>query len=155
MTWLVALGFLAATPAVAGSGTHNAFGPYDVNPTLTQGTAEGFRQLYVDPDKLGELLQPVEAVGDTADDRLEVENRTSAWTELTVSGVRVGIVGPLTSVVLHGVKPGAYETSQVGPTGFTTTRTFTSETFEARKAAAQQAAEEEVAEEAPEAETPE
>ncbi len=160
MTWLLTFGLLTAPPAIAGSGQHNAFGPYDVNPALTEGQAEGFRQLYVDPARLGELLQPSEALADTADDVLEVENRTSAWSELTVAGVRVGIVGPLTTVVLHGVKPGAYEAQLLGPTGFTTSRTFTSASYVERKAAAEEAArlaaeEEAAAQEEGEAETAE
>lgn len=131
---------LVATPALAsGGGTMNAFGPYDVNPALTTGGATGFRTLFVDPGEFATLVQPAEALGDAADDILHVQNRTSAWTELSINGVRIGIIGPLTTVVLEGVKPGSYATSQLGPTGMTTSRVFTSDRYEDIKAQAQAA----------------
>ena len=138
-TFLLAV-LLASTPALASSGKGNAFGPYDVNPGYTTGHAEGFRQLFVDPARLGELIAPTEALADAADDVLHVQNRTSAWTELTVSGVRVGIVGPLATVTLRNLKPGAYETLTVGPTGLAMSRTVTSARYDAIKQAEAQAA---------------
>ncbi|GEM_PF-3343837 len=146
---------LATTPATAGSGAMNAFGPYEVNPALTTGHAAGFRQLFVDPAQFGALVSPTEALGDATDDALHIQNRTNAWVELSVSGVRIGIVGPLTTVVLNGVTPGAYSTTQLGPTGMSLTRTFTSDRYEALKSAeAERLAAEQAAQEAAAAQDP-
>ncbi len=153
MRHILPLALLLATPtALAASGKFNAFGPYDVNPALTTGDAVGFRQLFLDPAQVGSLLEPAEALGDSTDDALHIDNRSTAWMELSVSGVRVGIIGPLTSVVLQGVKPGLYETTQTAPTGMVVDRSFKSDSYDSIKAeaarlAAEQAAMEAAAEE--------
>jgi hypothetical protein len=140
MSGTLLLAFLVTTTsALASSGHGNAFGPYDVNPALTTGDADGFRKLYVDPAQLGSLLAPAQALGQGADDVLHVRNATSAWTELSVSGVKVGIIGPLATITLRGVQTGTYDISCIGPTGMNVTRIVSSGNYEALLAQAETA----------------
>lgn len=97
---------------------------YVVDDHLTDGAAENFRELYVDPAALGKKLSPTKAitapgvagapgvaakVSPTAS--LPIINLASSYADVTVNGTKVGRIGPLTNGALHDLKSGVYEVS--------------------------------------------
>jgi hypothetical protein len=84
--------------------------PYHNVEGYSTGAFENFRRLYVDPAVAVTSLKPKEA-GDKPSADLVVENPTSAWAVVTVSGLKVGQIGPLRTAVMHGVPSGTYEVS--------------------------------------------
>lgn len=87
-----------------------------VDDTLTTGAVENFRTLAGDPTALAGTLTP-KAAPPAADGTvtrtfgkhsLPVQNRSSSYADISVNGVKVGRIGPLTVGAIHGVKPGVY-----------------------------------------------
>ncbi|MCB9759645.1 MAG: hypothetical protein H6739_07365 [Alphaproteobacteria bacterium] len=123
MSPLLLLAALIGGPAHADGA--DGFGIYEVNPDLTTGKMAFFRELYVDPETISEALtpkKPLPAEGATPA-RLELKNGISGWVVVSVNGDKLGVIGPLTTGVIHDVKPGLYEVTMVAPNGFTFTRT--------------------------------
>jgi len=89
---------------------------YVVDDTLTTGAVENFRSLAGDPTALPGTLnpKPVAPAADGSVTRtfgkhsLPVQNRSSSYADISVNGVKVGRIGPLTVGAIHGVKPGVY-----------------------------------------------
>lgn len=117
---LAILASLVGGAALAEDGS-KGFGIYGVNPDLTTGEMEFFREVYVDPATFPGQLTPKVPAPEGAPERadLSVRNGASAWVDLTINGTKVGKIGPLTTVVIHGVKSGTYEVSMTAPNGFT------------------------------------
>ncbi len=85
---------------------------FPVNPYYSTGTMENFRELYVDPDKFVQSLEPVaplEGAEAPASAQLRIMNDTIGWVMVTVNGVEVGMITPMVEGVLNNVKPGQYE----------------------------------------------
>lgn len=95
-----------------------------VDDHLTNGAAENFRELYVDPTALGKKLSPVKAIaapgvegapGVAAKVRptasLPIINLSSSYADVTINGTKVGRIGPLTNGALHNMKSGVYDVS--------------------------------------------
>jgi hypothetical protein len=90
---------------------------YTVNPRLTTGPIENFRELYVDPAAVPAQLKPAEAQSGTATD-LSVRNDLTSWTEVTIAGTKIGVLDALTNGVIHGVAAGTYDVVMHYPNGF-------------------------------------
>jgi hypothetical protein len=85
---------------------------FPVNPYYSTGTMENFRELYVDPDKFVQGLEPtapLEGADAQAASQLRIANDTIGFVVVTVNGVEVGVLTPQIEGVLNGVKPGQYE----------------------------------------------
>ena len=72
-----------------------------------------FQRLYVDPDTIASQLTPSKSKKSKQKESLAIINKTTGWTDLTVSGVKIGRIPPLTTAVIHEVKPGDYNVEQV------------------------------------------
>ena len=55
---------LAALSTLPASEGHHGFGIYDVNPDLTTGDLEFFREVFVSPDAFPTQVDPLESSGD-------------------------------------------------------------------------------------------
>lgn len=107
---------------------------YQESPALTAGPVEHFRQLLVDPAAPARDLvpfaphtaalaadQPATAVFAPPTGELVLPNEHSAWARVRVGDMDIGILGPLTSGVLHDMKSGVYTVTMTYPNGFTLT----------------------------------
>ena len=82
------------------------------DPALSEGNLVNFQRLYVDPDTIAGQLIPSQPKKGVKGESLAVINKTTGWTDLTVSGVKIGRIPPLTTGVIHGVKSGTYTVEQ-------------------------------------------
>jgi hypothetical protein len=87
-----------------------------VNPGLSTGTIENFREVFVDPAQAPGQLKPAEAHSGTSD--LSIRNDLTAWTEVTIAGTKIGVLDALQSGVIRGVTAGVYEVALHYPNGF-------------------------------------
>lgn len=116
---LVLAGTLLAAPAYA-TNTHT----FPVNPYYSTGTMQNFRELYVDPDKFVQGLEPVaplEGPEAQANAQLRILNDSIGFIKVTVNGTEVGVLTPMVEGVLNNVKPGQYEVVFEMPNGLRTT----------------------------------
>lgn len=138
MLVLLLLGSLLASEPIRDPFTHDA--------SLTTGRIEGFRELYGDPAALAGALEPSEAMPaasppagqasrlpseDAPEPRpphlLPIVNTASAWADVRVSGVRIGVVGPFAEAAIHDVAAGTYAVELTLPNGFVVARSVASE----------------------------
>jgi len=103
----------------ANAGEENTFGIFRVNPALSTGPAEGFRQLFVDPNELGTLLSPAAPRSGEPNGQLVIENIATSWARVHVGDTLVGIIGPLTTGHVRDVAAGTYKVSMELPNGYT------------------------------------
>ena len=82
--------------------------PYHNVEGYSTGVFDNFRRLYVDPAAVVSTLKPSTA-GDKPSADLVIENPTSAWAFVTVSGTKIGQIGPYRTAVMHGVASGTYD----------------------------------------------
>ncbi len=115
---LVLFPFLFATAAAT---DENAFGPFEVNPSLTEGEVTGFRQLFVEAGGLSNKLSPEKPRTDEPNGELVIENTATAFAKVTVGDVLVGVLGPLTTGRIQGAKAGSYKVQMELPNGYTKT----------------------------------
>ncbi len=96
---------------------------FPVNPYYSTGKMENFRELYVDPDKFVDGLEPVAPLeGEAAGPHvLRIMNDTIGFLIVTVNGVEVGVLTPMIEGVLHGVPAGQYEVTIEMPNKLRTT----------------------------------
>ena len=90
---------------------------YTVNPRLSTGPIENFREIYVDPAQAPAQLKPAEAEGSGTSD-LTIYNDMLGWGDVTVSGTKIGLLDSLTNGVIHGVPAGTYEVTLTYSNGF-------------------------------------
>ncbi len=90
--------------------------PYTHVEGYSTGAIEGMRRLAIDPAATLPTLKPTVA-GSGEPGKLVIENPSSAWAFLTVSGVKIGQIGPFRTATLHGVAPGTYTVSFELPNG--------------------------------------
>lgn len=135
---LLLLAALCAPLALA-SGGEKGFGPFGVNPDLTTGRMEFFRELYLDPSTVAEQLtpkaplaapgpnpvtgEPAPALHSAPWGDLHIPNTTQSFVDVKVGGVKLGRVGPLTTAVVHQVRSGVYELEFTLPNGYSWTET--------------------------------
>lgn len=98
--------------------------------TMSTGSMENFREIWVSPKRLPESLAPVgqdaalaEAWGGEAATSLPVRNTRTSYATVSINGVKVGVVDALTNAAVHGVAPGLYEIHAVWQNGYEETRT--------------------------------
>lgn len=96
------------------------------DPQYTPPPFAGLERLYVDPAQTLPLLKPEaqRPVGETVLDapgqgQLVFTNPMSQWGEVTVSGQKLGTIGPFATMRLDGATPGHYLVSVWIPTGLT------------------------------------
>jgi hypothetical protein len=97
---------------------NNAFGPYAVNPALTEGAVSGFRTLHASAETLLKSLKPVEAVATSGAHILEIQNTALSSVEVTVNDTKVGVLGPLTIGRIQDVGAGKYNVVMLHTTGY-------------------------------------
>jgi hypothetical protein len=118
--WLL----LAAAAFAANNST-----TFVVDPAYTKPPFGGMEQLFVEPATVQGQLKPFDAAqpGEKVKDApapgaIVFTNPMSQWGELTVNGVKIGIIGPYATCKLEGVTAGWYKLEVKVPTGFA--RTF-------------------------------
>jgi hypothetical protein len=130
---------LAAPAAIAED--RGGFGPYAPSPTLTKGRMEGFRELYAPPEAVEEVgpARPLPTEGDTTPavglGDLKLINRTNAFTDVEIDGVKLGRVGPLTTAVIHDLPAGVYDVRFTAPNGLSVVRAVEVRPVEIKRAA--------------------
>jgi outer membrane protein OmpA-like peptidoglycan-associated protein len=99
---------------------------------VSTGRIENFRELYVNPAQIGESLQPVGSLGPVgqmlspADQRasIPVVNETSSYAEISINGIKIGVIDALQNGAIHDVPHGTYEITFGLQNGFEETRTI-------------------------------
>lgn len=113
-----------ASPTALAEG-NDGFGIYEVNPDLTTGRMEFFREVYVDPETVSDAIKPNKTLPGPAQGNLRIHNGSSGWQEVRINDVRVGKVGPLTTAVIHDMPSGIYKVTLTMPNGFEYTKNVT------------------------------
>lgn len=98
---------------------------------VSTGLVENFRELYVNPAQVGKSLEPVGKLGPVgrmlspADKRasIPIVNETSSYAEVSVNGVKIGVIDALQNGAIHDVPHGLYEITFGLQNGYTETRT--------------------------------
>ncbi len=98
---------------------------------VSTGIVENFRELYVNPAQVGKSLQPVGKLGPVgrmlspSSERasIPIVNETSSYAEVSVNGVRIGVIDALQNGAIHDVPHGLYEVTFGLQNGYTETRT--------------------------------
>jgi outer membrane protein OmpA-like peptidoglycan-associated protein len=124
-----------ATSAIAGDHFVEASPLLPTRPTthplddrLSVGRVENFVELYVSPDKAADDLRPFRpgkpGRGAKSGEMLSlpINNETSSYAEISVNGVKIGVLESLTNGAIHGVKPGVYKVSFLLQNGYEETR---------------------------------
>jgi len=94
---------------------------YVIDPRQSTGELENFREVWVNPSGAGAALRPLPGGGATGTD-LPLRNTSASYADVTVAGVALGRVNPLTSAVVRGVSPGVYEVTWKLQNGFVETQ---------------------------------
>jgi outer membrane protein OmpA-like peptidoglycan-associated protein len=100
---------------------------YDTNVKWTKPPFSGLESLSVDPAVVVSQIKPIrpplpadiEVVPNLAtrgEEALVFTNPMSQWSELTLNGLQIGIIGPYATMRLEGLKSGLYEISLEPPT---------------------------------------
>jgi hypothetical protein len=87
------------------------------NPRYSTGPIENFRQVYVDPAQAPAQLKPTQPQGSGMSD-LTIYNDRQGWGDVTVSGMKIGLLDSLTKGVIHGVPSGTYDVMLQYSNGF-------------------------------------
>ena len=120
---------LFATPALAedpyqGEGD-NSFGPYETNASLTTGALSGFTSLHAPMESLQSGLKPGVALSNSGTQLLTIENTSLSSVTVTVSGTKVGTLGPVTIGRIQGIEAGEYTVVLGHPNGYNQTLSIT------------------------------
>jgi outer membrane protein OmpA-like peptidoglycan-associated protein len=99
---------------------------------VSTGRIENFRELYVNPAQIGESLKPVGKLGPVgkmlspANKRasIPVVNETSSYAEISINGVKIGVIDALQNGAIHDVPHGLYEITFGLQNGYEETRTI-------------------------------
>lgn len=117
------LALLALLSGLMADGSEG-FGPYKVNPDLTTGRMEFFREVYVDADQIGNLIKPSQPLpaASAATGDLRIHNSATGWVVVSIGDLKIGKVGPLTTAVIHQVPSGFYDITTASANGFKVTQ---------------------------------
>ena len=77
------------------------------DPALSTGTIENFQRLFINERNL--KLTPNEGTSTNNKLSLPIVNRTTAWVDVSISGQKIGRLGPLTTGIIHNVTGGEYD----------------------------------------------
>ncbi len=99
----------------------NSFGPYETNASLTKGALSGFTSLFASAESLQEGLKPGAALTGTGTQILAIENTSLSSVTVTVSGTKVGTLGPVTIGRIQGLDAGSYTVVLGHPNGYNQT----------------------------------
>lgn len=103
------------SPADANEGSEG-FGIWEVDPTYTQGNLAYLLEIYVDDAEFPSQVEPKVAGEGTGD--LHIRNNSTTFQFISINGVKVGRLGPLTTAEVRGLKAGTYEVTIEYPHGF-------------------------------------
>lgn len=93
---------------------------YLVDDKLSEGKIENFRALYVKPEALNGQLQGRGPSGGAAS--LPINNEFTSYAEISVEGVKIGVIDPLSNGAIHEVPAGVYAVSFKLQNGYVETR---------------------------------
>ena len=77
------------------------------DPALSSGNLENFQRLFINEKNL--KIAPNKGTENPSKMSLPIVNRTTAWVDISVSGQKIGRLGPLTAGVIHNVQGGEYD----------------------------------------------
>ena len=102
----------------------NSFGPYETNASLTTGVLAGFTSLHASAESLQQGLKPGAELAGSGTQMLEIENTSLSSVTVTVSGTKVGTLGPVTIGRIQGIDAGSYTVILGHPNGYNQTLTL-------------------------------
>jgi hypothetical protein len=117
---LLLLSLMSAPQANDGS---KGFGIWQVDPTYTTGNLEFFLEIYVDPEAFPDQVEPTQADG-SGTGELRIQNTTTTFEWISINGVKVGRLGPLTTAHVKGLAAGTYDVTIEYPHGFVYTKSM-------------------------------
>ncbi len=117
---LLLLSLLGSPQANDGS---KGFGIWQVDPTYTTGNLEFFLEIYVDPEAFPGQVKPTEADGSGMGE-LRIQNTSTTFEYISVNGVKIGRLGPLTTARVKGLAAGTYDVTIQYPHGFVYTKSM-------------------------------
>lgn len=103
------------SPSSANEG-NEGFGIWEVDPTYTQGNLAYFLEIYVDDAEFPGQVEPKTAAEGTGE--LHIKNTSTTFEFISINGVKVGRLGPLTTAKVKGLKAGTYDVTVAYPHGF-------------------------------------
>lgn len=77
------------------------------DPALSAGALENFQRLFINEKNL--KIAPNAGTEEENKLSLPIVNRTTAWVDISVSGQKIGRIGPLTTGIIHNVIGGEYD----------------------------------------------
>lgn len=77
------------------------------DPALSTGNLENFQRLFINERNL--KIAPNKGTEKPNKMSLPIVNRTTAWVDISISGQKIGRIGPLTTGVIHNVAGGEYD----------------------------------------------
>ncbi|MCP4808554.1 MAG: hypothetical protein GY913_00425 [Proteobacteria bacterium] len=110
---LLLLSLLSTSSANDGN---KGFGIWEVDPTYTQGNLAYFLEIYVDDAEFASQVEPKTAAEGTGE--LHIRNNSTTFEFISINGVKVGRLGPLTTAKVKGLKAGTYDVTIAYPHGF-------------------------------------
>lgn len=77
------------------------------DPALSSGNLENFQRLFINERNL--KIAPNKGTEAPNKMSLPIVNRTTAWVDISISGQKIGRIGPLTTGVIHNISGGEYD----------------------------------------------
>lgn len=114
--------FLLSALSLAHAEGSEGFGIWNVDPTYTTGNLEYFLEIYVDGEEFPSQVEPKLADKAGGTGSLHIENKSTTFEFISINGVKVGRLGPLTTAEVHNLTAGTYEVTIEYPHGFTYTK---------------------------------
>jgi len=113
---------LLSTLSLAHAEGSEGFGIWNVDPTYTTGNLEYFLEIFVDAEDFPTQVEPKTAAEGGGTGSLHIENKSTTFEFISINGVKVGRLGPLTTAEVHNLPSGSYDVTIEYPHGFTYTK---------------------------------
>ncbi|MBL8619213.1 MAG: OmpA family protein [Deltaproteobacteria bacterium] len=112
---VAALGLSARAEARPMIDAHPSLPPrpttYLVDDKVSEGKIENFRSLYVKPDQVNGLIGADAKARAPTLQSLPINNEFSSYAEISVDGVRIGVIDPMSNGAIHELPAGIYRVS--------------------------------------------
>ena len=115
---------LLSTLSLAHAEGSEGFGIWNVDPTYTTGNLEYFLEIFVDAEEFPKQVSPKLADKAGGTGSLHIENKSTTFEFISINGVKVGRLGPLTTAEVHNLPAGTYDVTIEYPHGFSYTKTM-------------------------------
>jgi outer membrane protein OmpA-like peptidoglycan-associated protein len=125
---LAALGLTGRADARPMIDAHPSLPPrpttYLVDDKVSEGKIENFRALYVKPEQVNGLIEADRGGKGAGLQSLPINNEFSSYAEISVDGVKIGVIDPMSNGAIHELPAGVYSVSFKLQNGYVETRSL-------------------------------